>query len=151
MTLCEELGEHRDRLDWPRASVVYFLVITLQSYSSKAASLLRAPSGEKLHHDVSKLQDRYCELFPELKDAFHIETPWDVGLERAEEVFGVTLNVEGFEYNPDQVYQYMTGKNGATAKGVGRFAPGTCLLLCQRLESEFGRVWDAVNGRTGTT
>jgi hypothetical protein len=86
MTLCEELGEHPDRLDRPRASVVYFLIHHAAELFLKACILLRAPAGEKLHHDVSKLQDRYCELFPELKDAFHIETPWDVGLERAEEV-----------------------------------------------------------------
>ncbi len=75
MTLCEELGEHPDRLDWPRASVVYFLIHHAAELFLKGCILLRAPSGEKLHHDVSKLQDRYCELFPELKDAFHIETP----------------------------------------------------------------------------
>ena len=40
--------------------------------------------GKSLHHDIDKLQDRYCEIYPELKEAFHTETPWDVGLQRAE-------------------------------------------------------------------
>ena len=73
-----------------------------------------------------------------------------MGVERAEKAFGADLNIEDFEYRPDQVYRYMTGKDGSTARGINSFAPGTCLLLCRRLENNFERVWLAVNGKPGT-
>ncbi len=78
---------------------------------------------------------------------YHIETPWDIGLREAEQAFGATLDIEAFEYAPDQVYRYMTGKDAATAKGLGSFAPGMCLFLCERLQEEFSRVWSAVTAR----
>jgi hypothetical protein len=146
ISLCNELGAQPERLDWPRASVVYFCIHHAAELFLKACILLRAPPGEKLHHDIARLQDRYCELYPDLKDAFHIETPWDVGLECAEKAFAAKLDMEDFEYKPDQVYRYMTGKDGSTPRGINSFAPGTCLLLCCRLESDFNRVWQGVNG-----
>jgi hypothetical protein len=72
-------------------------------------------------------------------------------LERAERALGVKLNVDGFERKPDQVYRYMTGKDGSTATGVGMFAPGTCLLLCERLQEQFERVWVAASGAVPTS
>jgi hypothetical protein len=150
ISLCHELGAQPERLDWPRASVVYFCIHHAAELFLKACILRRAPPGEKLHHDISRLQDRYCELYPDIKNTFHIETPWDVGLERAEKAFGADLNIEDFEYGPDQVYRYMTGKDLATARGINSFAPGTCLLICRRLESDFERVWLAANGNLGT-
>jgi hypothetical protein len=102
---------------------------------------------EKLHHDISKLQERYCALYPELAAEYHIQTPWDLGLRRAEELFGGSLDIEEFEYAPDQVYRYMTGKNATTTKSVHSFSPGMAFFLCERLAEEFSRVWGAVNAR----
>ena len=111
-------------MNWPRASVAYFCVHHAAELFLKACVLRRAPPGEKLHHDVSKLQRRYCELYPEIQEEFHIETPWDIGLRDVEEAVGLSLDLEPFEYAPDQVYRYMTGKDAATAKMRGSFAPG---------------------------
>ncbi len=144
MSLCRDLGEHPDLLDWSRACVVRFCEHHAAELFLKACILLRAPAGEKLHHDVSKLQDRYCQLYPELKDEYHIETPWDIGLERAAEDFEVTLNIEDFEYKPDQVYRYMAGRDMANAKSLGMFSPGSSLYHSERLEREFMTVWIAV-------
>jgi predicted RNA-binding Zn-ribbon protein involved in translation (DUF1610 family) len=71
-TLCCDLGEHPEHLDWPRACVAYFCVYHAVELFLKACILLRAPPGEKLHHSVSKLQDRYRELYPEIKETVHI-------------------------------------------------------------------------------
>ena len=136
-TLCYDLGEHPDHLDWPRASATYFCVYHAVELFFKGCILLRAPPGEKLHHSVSKLQDRYCELYPEIKETFHIETPWDVSLE------GLVV-VEDYEHHTDQVYRYMSGKSGASPRSIHVFSPGGCLFICEKLETEMARVWKAV-------
>jgi hypothetical protein len=109
--LCCDLGEHPEQLDWPRASVTYFCVYHAVELFLKACILLRAPPGEKLHHSVSKLQSRYRELYPEIKEAFHIETPWDINRE------GLVI-VEDYEHHADQVYRYMSGKSQASPRSI---------------------------------
>jgi len=136
-TLCCDLGEHPEHLDWPRASVTYFCVYHAVEVFLKACVLLRAP-GDKLHHKVSKLQDRYCELYPDIKEAFHIETPWDLSFEK------MGVDVEGYEHHTDQVFRKMSGKSMASPKSIHVFSPGMCLLMCERLEAEMARVWGAV-------
>lgn len=143
--LCYDLGENPEKLDWPRASATYFCIYHAIELFLKGCILLRAPAGEKLHHSVSKLQDRYCELYPEIKASFHIETPWDISLNSISEAFGVDINVEDFEHNTDQVYRYMSGKNKESPRSIHVFSPGGCLILCERLEMEMGRVWGAVH------
>jgi hypothetical protein len=145
ISLCRELGEHAERLDWPRACVVYFCIHHAAELFLKACILLRARRGERLHHDLSRLQDRYCELYPELKDEYHIETPWDISPGDAEELFGVRAGIEEFESRPDQVFRYMTGKNLAGPRALHYFSPGTCVFLCERLRGDMDRVWLAVN------
>lgn len=142
--LCYDLGENPEKLDWPRASVTYFCIYHSIELFLKGCILLRAPSGEKLHHSVSKLQDRYCDLYPEIKESFHIETPWDISLKYMSEALVVDINVEDYEHNTDQVYRYMSGKNMESPRSIHVFSPGGCLLLCERLETEMGRVWAAV-------
>jgi hypothetical protein len=95
-TLCRDLGEHPEHLDWPRACVPYFCVYHAVEVFLKACILLRAP-GDKLHHNVSKLQHRYCELYPEIREGFHLETPWDIGLEN------MGIDIEDYEHHTDQV------------------------------------------------
>jgi len=103
----------------------------------KACVLLRAP-GDKLHHNVSKLQDRYCELYPEMKAAFHIETPWDISIE------DMGVDVEDYEHHTDQVFTYMSGKNLSSPKSIHFFSPGMCLFMCERFETDMARAWSAV-------
>ena len=143
-TLCCDLGEHPEHLDWPRASVTYFCVYHAVELFLKGCILLRAPPGEKLHHNVSKLQDRYCELYPEIKEALHIETPWDFSFEAMSVAFGVSIKVEDYEHHTDQVYRYMSGKSQASPRSIHSFSPGMCLLMCKRLETEMARVWKVV-------
>jgi hypothetical protein len=147
--LCTELGEHPEALDWPRASVVYFCVHHAAELFLKACILMRSPNETFQHHDVGRLQERYSELFAELKDEFHVETPWDIGLRKAEEEFGTKLNIEDFEYKPDQVYRYMRGKREASPKSVHSFSPGMCLLLSERIEHDIASVWTVVNVKKG--
>ena len=137
-TLCCDLGEHPEYLDWPRACVTYFCVYHAVEVFLKACVLLRAP-GDKLHHNVSKLQDRYCELYPEIEEAFHVETPWDVSFE------DIGVDVEDYEHHTDQVFRYMCGKNSSSPKSIHFFSPGMCLFMCERLETEMARAWSAVH------
>jgi hypothetical protein len=134
--LCFDLGEHPEHLDWPRASVAYFCVYHAVELFLKACILLREPK-EKLHHNVGKLQDRYCEIYAEIKDTAHIETPWDLNLEG-------WVEVEEWEHHTDQVYRYMSGKNATSPRSIHSFSPGMCLSLCERLEGEMEVVWKAV-------
>lgn len=142
--LCNNLGDHPDALDWPRASVVYFCLYHSIELFLKACILVRAPEDKLRHHDIDKLQDRYCELYPDIKDEFHIETPWDIGLATAEKIFEVKLNIQDFEYNSDQVYRYMTGKDSASTTSIHCFSPGACLLMAERFQNEIVRIWQAV-------
>jgi hypothetical protein len=38
----------------------------------------------------------------------------------------------------------MSGKNMKSPKSIRFFAPGMCLLMCEKLETEMIRVWNAV-------
>jgi hypothetical protein len=54
-SLCVELGENPDRLDWPRASVVLFCFYQAVELFLKACILYRSP-GERLgHHSAPDL------------------------------------------------------------------------------------------------
>ncbi len=140
--LCCDLGEHPEHLDWPRASVAYFCVYHAVELFLKGCILLRAPSGEKLHHSVSKLQDRYCELYPEIKDEFHIETPWDIDFETMSLALDVEVNVEKFEHNTDQVYRYMTGKSGQSPRMfLALEAAYSCVKDWKRKWCAYGVPW----------
>jgi hypothetical protein len=147
MYLCQYIGENPNALDWPRASVVYFCLHHSIELFLKACILIRAPASEKLHHNIEKLQDRYCELYPDLKDEFHIESPWDIDLRSAAKEFGVSLNIQDFEYQSDQVYRYMTGKDGATTNSIHIFSPGSCLFMAERFQTDFARIWQAVSSQ----
>lgn len=142
MCLCNDLGEHPEALDWPRASAVYFCFHHSIELFLKACILTRAPAGEKLHHDVSKLQGRFLELYPDNEFLFY--TPWDIGLETIEHLMGGRADVEEFEAKPDQVYRYLAGKDGSSAKALHIFAPGTCFFMLKRLECDIVRVWRRV-------
>lgn len=142
--LCQDLNKHPDVLDWPRASVVYFCLHHAIELFLKACILVRSPGEKFTHHNIDKLQDRYCELYPDLKNEFHIESPWDVGLDRASELFQVVLDIHNFEYKTDQVYRYMTGKNGESTKSIHVFSPETGLLMTERFQNDFARIWQAV-------
>jgi hypothetical protein len=135
--LCFDLGEHPAHLDWPRACVTYFCLYHAVELFLKACIPLREPN-EKLHHSVSKLQDRYCEIYPGIKDIVHIETPWDLDLEG-------WVDVEEWEHHTDQVYRYMSGKNATSPRSIHAFSPGMCLFMCERLEGEMEDVWKAVS------
>ena len=150
-SLCHELGEHPEMLEWSRASVVYFCLHHAAELFLKACILLRAPTEKLWSHDVSKLQDRYCELYSDLKDVFHIETPWDIGLKDVEKTFRLGLDIEDFEYKPDQVYRYMGGKSEATPRALHSFSPGMCLLMAERLESESAAAWAAAKAKPSVT
>lgn len=68
----------------------------------------------------------------------------DIGLETIEHLMGVRADVEEFEAKPDQVYRYLTGKDGASAKALHMFAPGMCFFMLQRLERDIACVWRRV-------
>jgi hypothetical protein len=146
--LCRNFEERPDILDWPGASVIYFCLHHSIELFLKACVLVRSPGEKFNHHDIDKLQDRYCELYPDLKSEFHIESPWDIGLASAAELFEVALNIQDFEHKLDQVYRYMAGKGGASTNAIHMFCQATCLLMAERFQNDFARIWWAVTTPT---
>jgi hypothetical protein len=150
-TLCNELGERDVLLTWPRASVVCFCYYHSIELFLKACIRRRAPSGERCHHDVTELKKRYLELFPE-RAFFDFQMPWEISIKEIEDLMGKgTIDVEQFEDKRDQVYRYMSDKEGRSPKAIHVFAPGTWLGMIEQLEDDIDRIWSNINEAEGLT
>lgn len=142
------LGENPDELSWPRASVACFCYRHAVELFLKSCILHRLPAIEKCSHDTSVLRKEYLRLYPEPE--FYFETPYDISLDDLDELFGVQVAlVEDFERKQDQVFRYLSDKQGRSPRGLYVFGPGGWVSLCERLESDINRVWARIRELDG--
>lgn len=145
--LCIGLGEDPSELTWPTAAVVCFCYRHAVELFLKSCILHREPV-EKCDHDISKLQKQYCRLYPQ--EEFDFQTPYDISLEDVEELLGGRADIEAFERKHDQVYRYLSDKQGRSPKGGHMFAPGSWLSMIERLEDDMVRIWDNIRKQDGS-
>src|SRR5262249_47330299 len=139
--LCIGLGEEPSGLTWPRASVVCFCYCHAVELFLKSCILHRGPV-EKCDHDISKLQKQYCCLYPQQE--FDFQTPYGISFEDLQELWGGGLNIEAFERKPDQIYRYLSDKQGLSPKGIYCFGLGAWLSMIERLQEDIVRIWDNI-------
>lgn len=140
--LCRQLGEQPGDLSWPLASPVCFCYRHAVELFLKSCILHRVSKIERCAHDISELRDQYFRLYPYKE--FEFQTPYDLSIEDIEELLGGRADREDFESKQDQVYRYMSDKQGRSPKGFYNFAPGVWLSMIQRLEDDINRVWDNI-------
>jgi hypothetical protein len=141
--LCIGLGENPSELTWPRASVVCFCYRHAVELFLKSCILHRRPI-EKCDHDISKLRKQYLRLYPDQE--FNFNTAYDVSIEDVEnflENLG-EFDIEEFERKHDQVYRYLSDKQGSSPKSRHVFAPGSWLAMIEDLEHNIIRIWDQI-------
>jgi hypothetical protein len=86
------------------------------------------------------LRKEYLRLYPGTE--FYFETPYDISLDDLDELFGTQVAiVEDFERKQDQVFRYLSDKQGRSPRGLYVYSPGGWVSLCERLESEINRIW----------
>jgi hypothetical protein len=94
------------------------------------------------------LRKEYLRLYP--GPEFYFETPYDISLDDLDELFGVEVAiVENFERKHDQVFRYLSDKQGRSPRGLYVFGPGGWVLLCERLESDITRIWARIRDLDG--
>jgi hypothetical protein len=147
--LCILLGEEPAELTWPRGAVVCFCYRHAIELFLKSCILHRVSEIEKCSHDISKLRQQYFELYP--SQEFYFQTPYDISMEDVEELLGGRMEVEDFERKHDQVYRYLSDKQGRSPKSGHVFAPGCWLSMIEHLEDNIVRIWDIIRAMdTGT-
>jgi hypothetical protein len=146
--LCIGLGEDPSELNWPRAAVVCFCYRHAVELFLKSCILHREPL-EKCDHDISKLRKQYFRLYP--YQEFYFKTIYDISLQEVEELLGGRADIEDFERKDDQVYRYLSDKQGRSPKGGHMFAPGGELSVIERLEDDISRIWDRIRELDGRT
>jgi hypothetical protein len=145
--LCIRLGEEPSELNWPRAAVVCFCYRHAVELFLKACILHREPL-EKCNHDISKLREQYFRLYPHQE--FYFQTPYNISYEDVEELLGGRLEIEDFERKHDQLYRYLSDKQGRSPKGLHQFAPGMWLSMIVAFESNLVRIWDLIRKLDGS-
>jgi hypothetical protein len=134
------VGENPNELSWPRASVACFCYCHGVEQFLKSCILHRLRDIDKCSHDISALRRDYLRLYP--GQDFYFETPYDISLDDLDELFGMQVTlVEDFERKNDQVFRYLSDKNGRSPRGLYFFNPGGWITLCDRLESDINRIW----------
>jgi len=142
------LGQNPNELSWPRASVACFCYRHAVELFLKSCILHRLPAIEKCSHDISILRRDYLRLYP--GPEFFFETPYDISIDDLDELFGVRVAmVEDFERKHDQVFRYLSDKQGRSPRGLYVFGPGGWVSLCERLESDINRVWTKISELDG--
>ena len=134
-SLCTELGEHPERLSWPRGSVVYYLSHLAVELFLKACLLRK---GRRFAtHEISELQDAFAEVFP---DREGIETMWDINLVELAEL-GPEPGDQRIRAREDEKFRYFADRQGNPPRGEGSFAPAVFIPLIERLEADMAQVW----------
>ncbi len=142
--MCTLLGQHPDELTWPRASVVCFCYWHAIELFLKCCIVHRIGAIEKCSHDISNLRKEYSRLCPQQQ--FDFDTPYDFSLDDLDGLFGVKVAlVEEFERKGDQVFRYLSDRQGRSPRALYVFAPGGWLTLCEQLEADIHRIWANIN------
>jgi hypothetical protein len=143
LVLCERAGESGPTLDWPQASVCYYLLHLATELFLKAC-ILRVGGEPAKSHEIGDLLKRYAELFPEEENRF--PTPWGISASDLDDAFGVKV-LSGVDRAPDQLYRYGMDKGGAASSGIQFFAPGYFFNYAQHLAVKWCEVWSNAGSR----
>jgi hypothetical protein len=142
-SLAVELGEHPDRLNWPRAAVACFYFYHAVELFVKACILYRSPNDKIAHHDVTELKIRYHELYP-CDKYFAFQCLWDLRLKDIERAAGVKPSGNYFDGKSDQLFRYLADKEGNPPNGLYNFPPGLWLKTMEDFEEAMNRIWGNV-------
>jgi hypothetical protein len=142
-SLTVELGENPERLDWPRASAACFCFHHSIELFLKACILFKCPNENIGYHSLPKLTDRYYELFP-FDKFFAFQAPWIDSPREIAHSLGGDIDIEDFEEKNDQVFRYLSDKEGRSPKARHGFAPGVWLSMMEHFEETMRRVWDNI-------
>jgi HEPN domain-containing protein len=138
-SLCIELGEHPERLSWPRGSVVYYLSHLAVELFLKACLLRK---GRRFAtHEISELQDAFAEVFPGRKG---IQTMWDINIVELAEL-GPEPGDRRIRAREDEKFRYFADRQGNPPRGEGSFAPAVLIPAIERLEKDFVDVWGSLS------
>ncbi len=150
-SLCTELGEKPERLDWPRASVILFCFYHAVELFLKACILRRSPSEKLGYHSVPRLMDRYHDFYP-CDQFFAIQNSFGVDVRAIAEAVGGpgAIDIEDFEERQDQVFRYLSDKDGRGPKGTWSFGPGCWLRQIEAFEDDTDRIWGNIAEAYGT-
>jgi hypothetical protein len=140
-SLCSELLNNTELLDWPRASVVCYCVTHAIELFLKAGISAKSAGDQQAHHRIRKLFTRYTELYP--NPDFHFPHPWPIDEEDLEIFVGAKI-FDGLDKKKDQVYRYTAAKDGQPPKGMYYFGPFTWLEEIKGLEANWQRIWPKI-------
>lgn len=143
--LSSHLGNNPDELTWPRIAPAWFCYRHALELFIKSCILHRG-SIEKCDHNISGLLEQYHRLYPQDEFRFHY-TP---ELPDLEKLLGDSVaDVEEFERKPDQVYRYLSGKQGQSPKAVYGGSPANVLSQLEQLEYDMDRIWRRIESMDG--
>jgi hypothetical protein len=134
------LGNNPVELTWPRMAPAWWCYWHALELFIKSCILHREPV-ERCDHNIGGLVKQYARLYPGVEFRFH-RMPDLRELE--ESLGGPFADVEEFERKPDQVFRYLSDKQGRSPKGVYGASPASCLSLLEQLEHDIARIWGRI-------
>ena len=143
--LSEKAGEAPEDLDWPAASVCYYLLHLATELFLKAC-LLRIGRPVKGTHSISTLLGQYRQALPGSK--YHFPVRWLFRPDDAADALGVNAPV-GIDGNPDQLFRYGVEKNGTPSVNIQIFSPGYFFRSIEQLNERWQAIWSQLASGDG--
>jgi hypothetical protein len=140
--LCETAGQAGENLRWSQGSVCFYCLNLATELFLKACISRSSGMNEIPTHELSKLLARYGEILPEPE--FRFPTPWAMSASEIERVLGAQI-FNSIDRNPDQLYRYGVGRDGAESAGVQFFNPGYMFNYLTHLNNVWERAWNEVS------
>jgi hypothetical protein len=144
--LCETAGQAGENLRWSQGSVCFYCLNLATELFLKACISRSSGMNEIPTHELSKLLARYGEILPEPE--FRFPTPWAMSASEIERVLGAQI-FNSIDRNPDQLYRYGVGRDGAESAGVQFFNPGYMFNYLTHLNNVWERAWNEVSKGRG--
>ncbi|MDH4099695.1 MAG: hypothetical protein OEV28_03890 [Nitrospirota bacterium] len=139
--LCERAGESGKDIEWPQASVCFYLLHLATEQFLKACVLRLGTQPDSMNHDISGLRRKYHELLPSAEFEWH--TPWEISAQDIEDTLGFKV-FHGIDRTPDQLYRYGANKSGAPSAGLQMFAPSTQMGYMCYLKKRWTKIWNEI-------
>jgi len=144
--LCEAAGQAGENLRWSQGSVCFYCLnlateLFLKACISRSSGVSAVPT-----HKLSELLERYVEILPEPE--FQFPTPWALSASDIERALGAQI-FNSIDRNPDQLYRYGVGRDGAESAGVQFFNPGYIFNYLNHLNNVWERAWNEVSKGQG--
>lgn len=144
--LCEAAGQAGEKLRWSQGSVCFYCLTLATELFLKACISCSSGASAVPTHKLSELLERYVEILP--KPEFHFPTPWALSASEIERALGAQI-FNSIDRNPDQLYRYGVGRDGAESAGVQFFNPGYIFNYLNHLNNIWERAWNEVSKGQG--